>query len=240
MTPEIMVLCGSAAAIAFVHTLLGPDHYLPFVALAKSRNWSMAKALRTTLLCGSGHIVGSVLLGFVGIYASVQLGALEWIEGVRGDMAAWALVSFGLVYTAWGVRRAYQKRTHAHWHSHGGVRHYHDHNHHDEHSHVHSAENTDDNKRSIAGWVIFLIFVLGPCEPLIPLLMFPAANESMVGVVAVTGVFAVVTVLTMLAAVACSVWSLRSMRLPSIERFSEAIAGGTITLCGLSIAVLGL
>ena len=240
MTPEIIVLCGSAAAIAFVHTLLGPDHYLPFVALAKSRNWSMAKALRTTLFCGSGHIVGSVLLGFIGIYASVQLGALEWIEGIRGDMAAWALVSFGLVYTAWGLRRAYKQRSHAHWHSHDGVRHYHDHHHHDEHSHVHSAENTDANRRSVAGWVIFLIFVLGPCEPLIPLLMFPAANESMAGLVAVTAVFAVVTVLTMLAAVAFSVWGLRSLRLPSMERFSEAIAGGTITLCGLSIAVLGL
>ena len=57
---------------------------------------------------------------------------------------------------------------------------------------------------------------------------------------AVTGVFAVVTVATMLVVVLVSTWGLQFVRLPSMERFSEAIAGGTITLCGLSIAVLGL
>ena len=101
MSPEILLLCGTAATIAFVHTILGPDHYLPFVAMAKSRQWSMGKAMRTTLVCGSGHIVGSVVLGFVGIYASIQLDALEWIEGFRGDVAAWALISFGLLYMVW-------------------------------------------------------------------------------------------------------------------------------------------
>lgn len=240
MSPEILMLCGTAATIAFVHTLLGPDHYLPFVALAKSRQWSVARAMRTTLLCGSGHIVGSVVLGFIGIYASVQLNALEWIEGMRGDVAAWALVSFGLIYMAWGLRRGYRKKAHSHWHSHDGKRHRHTHHHHHEHGHVHSAENTDNNKRSIAGWAIFIVFVLGPCEPLIPILMFPAAKESLVGLVAVTSVFALVTVLTMLAAVAFSMWGLQSVRLPKIERFNEAIAGGTITMCGLSIVVLGL
>lgn len=240
MTPEILLLCGSAATIAFVHTLLGPDHYLPFVALAKSRGWSLGKALRTTLLCGSGHIVGSVVLGFVGIYASIQLNALEWIEGFRGDLAAWALISFGLVYLAWGLRKAYRGRPHTHWHSHGGSRHCHEHNHLHDHSHPHDADNHDGRKRSLAGWGIFIVFVLGPCEPLIPILMFPAAKESLAGLLAVTLMFSLVTVLTMLVVVAISVRGLQSVRLPRMERYSEVIAGGTITMCGLSIAVLGL
>jgi nickel/cobalt transporter (NicO) family protein len=238
MTPEIWVLCGTAATIAFVHTLMGPDHYLPFVAMAKSRDWSVARAMRNTLMCGAGHIVGSVLLGFIGIYASIQLGALELIEGFRGDLAAWALVSVGLVWMAWGVRKGYQRHTHAHWHSHGNVRHIHGHNHAHEHAHAHTEEEGD--QRSYAGWAIFIVFVLGPCEPLIPILMFPAAKENLFGLVAVTSVFAVVTVLTMLAAVALSVWGLKSVRLPAVERYSEAIAGCTIMMCGLSIAVLGL
>ena len=66
------------------------------------------------------------------------------------------------------------------------------------------------------------------------------APVIVVGMLAVTSVFAVVTVLTMLAVVLVSVWGLRSVRLPSVERFSEAIAGGTIAMCGFSIAVLGL
>jgi ABC-type nickel/cobalt efflux system permease component RcnA len=238
MTPEIWVLCGTAATIAFVHTLLGPDHYLPFVAMAKSREWPVTRAMRITLLCGSGHIVGSVVLGFIGIYASIRLGALELIEGFRGDIAAWALVSVGLVWMAWGIRRGYRKHSHAHWHRHGDVEHCHEHSHSHEHAHVHGAG--EGGRCSLTGWAIFIVFVLGPCEPLIPILMFPAAKESIVGLLAVTSVFAVVTLLTMLAAVAVSVWGLKSVRLPGVERFSEAIAGGTITLCGLSIAVLGL
>jgi nickel/cobalt transporter (NicO) family protein len=240
MSPEIILLCGTAAAIAFVHTLLGPDHYLPFVAMAKSRQWSAARAVRMTLLCGSGHIVGSVVLGFVGILASIQLGALEWVEMLRGELAAWALVALGLVYMAWGLRRAYRDTPHTHWHSHGGQRHSHVHSHGAEHAHIHSAENTDSGRRSIAGWAVFIVFVLGPCEPLIPLLMFPAANESLFGVAAVTAVFALVTLATMSVAVYVAVWGLGSVRWSGAERYSEAIAGGTITLCGLSIAVLGV
>ena len=240
ITPEILLLCGTAAAIAFVHTLLGPDHYLPFVAMAKSRGWSMRKTMRMTLLCGCGHIVGSVVLGIIGIYAGMQLHALEWIEGVRGDLAAWALVSVGLVYMTWGLRRAWRDRPHTHWHTHGGERHAHEHVHHAAHTHVHAGVDSDNRHRSATGWAIFIVFVLGPCEPLIPILMFPAAKESPAGLMAVTLVFAAVTVLTMLAVVAVSMRGLRSVRLPGMERFSEAIAGGTITLCGLSIAVLGL
>ena len=37
LTPEILLLLTSAAGIAFVHTLLGPDHYLPFVSMAVAR-----------------------------------------------------------------------------------------------------------------------------------------------------------------------------------------------------------
>lgn len=240
MSPEILLLCATAATIAFVHTVLGPDHYLPFVAMAKSRGWSIGKTLRMTLLCGAGHIVGSVVLGLVGVWLGIHLQALEWIEGVRGDLAAWALVSLGLVYLAWGMRRAWRNQPHSHWHSHDGVRHCHEHSHHHAHSHAHSGEDAPDGQRSLAGWGVFIVFVLGPCEPLIPVLMFPAATESLIGVLAVTSVFAIVTVATMMGVVFLSTWGLQFVRLPRLERFSEAIAGGTITLCGLSIAVLGL
>jgi hypothetical protein len=76
MTPEIILLAFSAAAIAFVHTILGPDHYLPFVAMAKARQWSMSKTLRITLMCGTGHLAGSVTLAALGLKA-VNLGRFE-------------------------------------------------------------------------------------------------------------------------------------------------------------------
>ena len=246
MTPEVLVLCAAAASIAFVHTLLGPDHYMPFVALSRSRGWSLGKTVRVTFLCGAGHIVGSVLLGLIGLYIGMQLNVLEWVEGVRGDLAAWALVAFGIVYMSWGIRQAYRKRPHTHWHTHDGVTHRHVHAHEASHAHPHAgpdAIDTEDvvsERRALVGWAIFIIFVLGPCEPLIPLLMFPAAAESLPALIAVTTVFAVVTVGTMLAAVVAGFWGTHRLHLPGVARFGQAIAGGVILSCGLAISVLGL
>lgn len=237
MTPEISMLALSAAAIAFVHTILGPDHYLPFVAMSKARGWSMAKALRITLACGIGHLAGSVLLGVAGITLGLQLSSVAWLEGFRGNVAAWLLVGFGLAYMAWGLRRAQRNRPHTHWHHHDGVTHLHEHTHHEAHAHVHDQQ---AGMKSLAPWVVFIIFVLGPCEPLIPLLMYPAARESTTGVVVVTLVFGCVTVLTMLLSVGIALLGLKSVKLHKLEPFAHALAGGTILACGLGIILLGL
>lgn len=236
MNPEITVLALSAAAIAFLHTVLGPDHYLPFVAMAKARDWAMSKTIRITFLCGIGHIAGSVFLGLAGIYFGIQLSSLQWLEGFRGNVAAWLLIGFGIAYTAWGLRRARRNRPHTHWHSHGGITHTHEHVHHQDHSHVH----TGTGNASITPWVIFVIFVLGPCEPLIPLLMYPAARESLSGVLMVTTVFGVVTVLTMTVTVAIAARGLQWLKLKRLEPYSHALAGSAILACGLAVAFLGL
>ena len=235
MTSEIMLLSITAATVAFVHTLLGPDHYLPFVAMAKARGWTIAKTVKITMLFGVGHIMGSILIGLVGVYAGVQLGTLEWLESTRGSFAAWILIAFGLVYMVWGMRKAYKDRPHSHGHLHGSMWHTHQHNHHDKHAHVHKKADG-----VVAPWALFVVFVLGPCEALIPVLMYPAAKQSMVIVFLVTSIFSIVTVLTMLMAVVFSVWGLKDIKLPKLERFSHALVGGTMFVCGCSITLLGL
>lgn len=226
-----MLLSIAAASVAMVHTLLGPDHYLPFVAMAKARGWSISRTLRMTLWCGLGHIVGSVLLGIVGVAIGSQLAALNWIEGVRGDLAAWALLAFGMVYLAWGLRHAYKSKDEI---EHGMM-----HGHH--HSKVAGAHDATAKSRSPrAYWALFLIFVLGPCEPLIPLLMYPAALGNVWTAVIVSSVFGVVTVITMLFAVSVSAWGVSFIKVPKFEKFSHALAGSTILMCGASMVFLGL
>ena len=43
ISSEIQILIVTAASIGFFHTLFGPDHYLPFIVMAKARKWSMVK-----------------------------------------------------------------------------------------------------------------------------------------------------------------------------------------------------
>jgi sulfite exporter TauE/SafE len=111
MNMELGLLVLTAVSIGFVHTLLGPDHYLPFVAMSAARNWTRRKTMLVTAFCGVGHVLGSILIGLIGIAIGASLHRLQWLEGVRGDLAAWALIAFGLVYMAWGLKQAWPMST---------------------------------------------------------------------------------------------------------------------------------
>jgi sulfite exporter TauE/SafE len=235
MSEEIIVLIAAAASIGFFHTLFGPDHYLPFIAMTKAGKWSLRKTTLVTVLCGAGHVLSSVVLGFVGIALGIVVSELVSIESFRGNLAAWSLIAFGLAYFVWGVRRAFRNRPHTHFHSHAeGHKHAHTHVHTEEHTHIHK----DGGKTT--PWVLFVIFVLGPCEPLIPLLMYPAAKESTMGLLLVTAVFGSVTILTMLGVVIISTMGLNFIPLKRLERYTHAMAGATIFMSGMAIQFLGL
>lgn len=237
VTTELIVLSATAASIGFLHTLLGPDHYLPFIVMAKARGWSKAKALTVTSLCGLGHVAGSVALGAVGIIFGLTVGNLEAIEAVRGDWAAWALIAFGMTYLAWGLKKAFKDHPHVHVHAHGdGDVHKHKHNHHGSHAHVHTAT----AKVSLTPWALFIIFVLGPCEPLIPILMYPAAQQSWLGVMGVAAIFGTATLITMTTVVAIALFGLKHFSFAPAARFSHALAGGAVAASGGAIVFLGL
>ena len=237
MSHQLTLLAVSAASIGFFHTLLGPDHYLPFIMMGRARQWSRAKTFWVTAICGIGHVGGSIVLGTIGIALGIGITRLEIFESVRGSLAAWVLIAFGLVYFAWGLRRAIRNKPHEHHHLHdGGLKHTHTHVHTDDHTHVHDTQPA----KSITPWVLFTIFVLGPCEPLIPLLMYPAAKTSLSGVILVAAVFAVATIGTMLGVVILSSYGIRLLPMAKVERYTHAIAGATIFGCGAAIQFLGL
>lgn len=236
MSPEIALLGVTAASIGFFHTLLGPDHYLPFIVMSRAGRWTMKKTALITFLCGLGHVLSSVVLGLIGVAIGTAVTGLEAVEGVRGNIAAWLLIGFGGAYFAWGVRRSLRGRVHSHAHSHGlEDNHQHEHTHAGGHAHVHHSE-----KRNMTPWILFTIFVFGPCEPLIPVLMYPAAKESTFGMVFVAGVFSLVTIGTMLTMVMLGAWGISFAKMGSMERYTHALAGLTICLSGLAIQFLGL
>ena len=239
---SLLSLCSVAAVVGLTHTLVGPDHYLPFVAMARARGWSFTRTLIITIACGTGHVAGSVALGLLGIVAGTALFRLERIESWRGEAAGWLLLAFGAAYTIWGVRRALRGRPHTHWHRHeDGTFHSHEHIHEGDHLHVHDEAPVaaGPDATSVTPWVLFTIFVLGPCEPLIPVLMYPAAKGSLWGVFMVASVFFIATVVTMTMLVALLLTGLQTMHFPRLERSGHAIAGLTIFGCGAAIQ-LGL
>ena len=231
MDSALLLLAGTAGAVGFIHTLVGPDHYLPFIVLAKARKWSALKTAVITALCGLGHVLSSVVLGLAGIALGAAVFKLEKIESLRGDFVGWLFLIFGFTYFIWGLHRAYSMKAHLHEHAHedGSL-----------HSHAHIHAGSADRK-NMTPWLLFIIFVFGPCEPLIPLVMYPAATkQGFFSVFVVAGVFALATIGTMLAIVLMAVAGLSKLPLDKLERYSHALAGLAVLICGIAIKAFGL
>jgi nickel/cobalt exporter len=221
---------GGAALVALTHTLAGPDHYLPFIVMAKARKWSSWKTTWVTFVCGLGHVLSTVILGLLAYYIASHF--LDF-EEMRGDWAAWAFIIFGGAYMIYGIQRAITNKTHKHLHLHkDGNLHTHEHEHEEDHSHTHN--------KSITPWILFIIFFLGPCEAM--LIYFPtsAANFGNQLFINLIIVFGAVTILSMLAIVHLSVAGLNLLPFKKVERYMHASAGFIIMFSGIAIKFLGL
>lgn len=237
MADTTLVLLATAASIAFLHTIIGIDHSLPFVLIGRARGWSAGKLMRVTAVCGVAHVLSSVLIGAIGLGIGVAVDRLEWLETSRGRFATWLLIGFGLAYAVFGLYRARRGRPHEHVHLHeDGTVHAHRHDHSNDHVHAHD----DPRVASATVAMLFVIFLLGPCEALIPLLMVPAVAHSWPVVAAVTAVFGVVTIATMMAVVLLGHYGLRVRGSALIERYMTTLAGLTIALSGLAIQIFDI
>jgi hypothetical protein len=231
---SLATLLVASVTVAGTHTFIGVDHYLPFVVLGRARKWPLAKVLGITALCGLGHVIGSIVLGFGGIGLGYAVSDLVDIESVRGSLAAWSLIAFGLVYATWAFVRMMRQHRHEHVHAHeDGTLHTHQHNHQSEHLHAHAGA-------GLTVWAVFIIFVLGPCEPLIPLLMAPAWQYDWFGVAAVAITFSVTTITMMVGMAALGSLGLKLVSIEKVHRYAHVLAGLAIFSSGMAIQVLGI
>jgi ABC-type nickel/cobalt efflux system permease component RcnA len=238
------VLLLTAVAVGFIHTLVGPDHYLPFIVIGRARRWGLGRTSALTFACGLGHVLSSVVIGLVGVAVGIELAKIQGWETARGAWASWTMIIFGTVYGGWGVWVGMRRGGHRHTHLHAdGMLHGHPHDHGPGHGTVHSHAHGKDGRipwKGLTPWVLFIIFVLGPCEPMIPLFFASALSGSWHEVALVSAGYSFVTLATMLAIVAVSWYGLAKLDLGPLERWSHALAGGVIAISGLGMAFLGL
>ncbi|MGL6268204.1 MAG: hypothetical protein ACRC2O_09755 [Chitinophagaceae bacterium] len=231
MSTEMQLLLTAARSIAFLHTLTGPDHYLPFIALSKARGWSLGRTIFWTVVCGAGHVWSSVLLGLGGAAIGWSLSKVSWLENVRGGIAGWVMLSFGLLYGIWGLYRAYKNNPHKHFDLGDNNDIY-------VYEHKHGKVVAQKDRHKVTPWVMFIIFLLGPCEPMIPLLYFPAAKNSWEGMLILITVYTVFTLLTMLLMVSLGFYGISFLKTEKLERYMHALGGLTIFICGAGMVFL--
>jgi sulfite exporter TauE/SafE len=232
MQPEMQILVVAAISVACLHTLAGPDHYLPFIALSKSRGWSFSKTIFWTVFCGCGHVWSSVLLGLGGAAIGWSLSQVNGLEAVRGGIAGWCMLLFGLCYGSWGLYRLKKNKTHKHFDTYedGSIYVF-------EHKHGQAIQPADRHK--VTPWVMFLIFLLGPCEPMIALLYFPAAKSSWAGMMILIVVYTICTLVTMVLMVVLGYYGFSLLKTEKLEHYMHPLGGLTVFICGLGMVFMG-
>ncbi|MDG1138300.1 MAG: hypothetical protein P8N49_02115 [Opitutales bacterium] len=216
MISETFLIAGSAASVGFIHTILGPDHYLPLVAMAKTNGWSGPKTATYTLFCGLSHVLGTILVGSLVFLLGLAFFNMDTVQSFRGDFAGWFLLLFGAIYFAWGTRWAMRN------------------------SSLKQKPTQINTISRCAPFALLIFFILGPCEPLIPLMSLGTANTEVLSSILVLLAFCGTTVLTMLLCVMFFYYGISRFSLfMKFEDYMHAVTGLIIFLCGSAIQFLG-
>ena len=214
------MLVFAAATMGSLHTT-APDHWMPFAALARARCWTPARAARTTILCGFGHVTVSAALGIAAAFAG--LGVIRLTGGHLQTFANWLMMAFGTVYMIWGIRRSLRRDPLAVMHPH-------------DHHHTNGHHNHD---HGLTEWSLFVLFSADPCVAVVPMIMASAgAGWHTVGAVVLS--YELATIGTMVALVTAAHAGARALHAPWIDRYGDAVAGALIVSVGAAMAVLGI
>lgn len=231
MNATLTTLVTSAITISCLHTATGPDHYLPFIVLSRSKKWPLSKTLFWTVICGLGHIFSSVFIGLIGVVLGWQLSKLTMFQNARGNISGWSFLLFGFIYLCWGIRKALLNQAHKHFDVYDADIYVYEHR--------HGKPVYPQDRVKVTPWILFAIFVMGPSEPLVPLLFYSGVRRSSMEVMVLISVFAIFTVLTMVAMVLMGCCGYSFFKTDKLERYVHAIGGAVVTLCGIGMVFLG-
>ena len=224
MRSETLALIVAAASIGSLHTL-APDHWMPFAALGKARGWSSRRVARTTLICGLGHVTVTALFGLVGIWMGLEI--VQRIGTRLESIAGILLITFGVLYALWGMRRSAGQHLHGHVHAH--YDHVHDHG----HGHDHGKE------KGVTELSLFLLYSADPCVAVLPL-MVAAAPLGWASVAATILAYEVATLATMVALVIPATRGAHMIPNRLLHKYEHAIAGAFIAAVGVIVSLLGI
>ncbi len=206
---------------AVIHTLI-PDHWLPFVLVARAERWSVRRTLTLVSASAMLHVTVSILLAVVVVLAGrgaelAVTGLADRLEAVT----AWVLILFGTVYGGWFLMRG------GHVHSFG----------------IHPHHNPSDpdpagplgvRLKDLSGYTLTFAVGFNPCILLIPC-FYGAAQMSGLTLMAVAVAFAVSTVTSMAVMALLGLHGTSRLTSPFLTRYGEALSGGLIALIGVAV-----
>lgn len=222
-------------SVAFLHAAM-PTHWLPFVLVARARDWSRGRTLAITALAGLGHVALTSLLGLAiawfGFQLEEKVEVFPWIAG--GLLFGFAL------YFAW---RQFSGRGICHHHPPGG-RHLAGEHCGEEpgHSHWHAEMQESPLVSHGAGeWTavsgLFVMLTLSPCEGFLGVYL-SAVEFGWRGFFVLSAILAVATLAGMTLFTWLALRGFDRFQLKSYERYEAGLLAAVFGILGTLIVAL--
>jgi nickel/cobalt transporter (NicO) family protein len=223
VTRTALLLFLSSCSTAIIHALI-PDHWLPFVLMARVEHWSEKRAVALTGLAGLLHVLVTLLFGGLTIAAgSRTVAGLAALTGRSlGFLGGLVLVAFGVSYGLWRHSREATAHARRGDFSAGPPKHL--------HAHGHLLEHWF--RGAVTARTLVLVIGISPCALLVPVL-FASAVEGVAALLAAAAGFALCTIGTMMGVTLFAVRGMRRIDLPFFTRYGDLISGALVAGVGL-------
>ncbi len=227
VTSASILLFLTSCGTAITHALI-PDHWLPFVVMARTQRWSDSRAAVLAALAGLLHVLMSILIG--GLFIAFGRGSVEHLaaraDRPLGFLAGAMLLLFGVGYGLWAHRR--EARIHGEAQGDGD---------HAGHLHAHGHLLERWFRRAVSGGALVVIIGISPCAVLAPIL-FAASVQGSGPLLAAAAGFAACTIGTAAIATLLAIRSLRRLNLTFFTRYGDLLSGALVAAVGVLIMVL--
>jgi ABC-type nickel/cobalt efflux system permease component RcnA len=232
----LTTVAATGFTVAFFHAAL-PTHWLPFVLVARAREWSRTKTLAVVVLAGMGHVALTSLLGLAIAWFGFQLD--EKLDGVFTWIAGGVLVVMGFYYmwrqlTGRGVCHHAVPGGHHHATEECG--------HESEQSHLeHEVKDSELVSARRSDWAaiggLFLMLTLSPCEGFLPVYL-SGVKFGWYGFYVLSLILAVATLGGMALFTWLAMVGMRRFKMGPYERWEAGLLGGVFCALGLLVICL--
>lgn len=93
--------------LSILHALI-PSHWLPFIAIGKTENWSKIETLKVTAVSGFAHVLSTILIGIIIGLIGYEISNLA--ETLTHLLAPLILFLVGIIYIILYLRHAHTHR----------------------------------------------------------------------------------------------------------------------------------
>jgi len=232
----LTTVAATGFTVAFFHAAL-PTHWLPFVLVARAREWSRTKTLSVAVLAGLGHIALTSLLGLAIAWFGFQLD--EQLGGTFPWIAGGILVLMGFYY----IWRQISGRGICHHAVPGGHHHASEEcGHEPEQSHLeHEVKDSDLVSARRSDWAaiggLFLMLTLSPCEGFLPVYL-SGVKFGWYGFLVLSLILAVATLAGMTLFTWLALVGMGRFKMGRFERWEAGLLGALFCALGLLVIVL--